>query len=105
MYEGFSQGKRRAAKALVKIILERGYNISVNDGEEWACRRCANFASIIEAIGNTGEDHLTIGKVGPGHGWFYLIWGNEEDGSTLVSDYADNEVCNDIWDKWNERFE
>lgn len=91
------RAERRMARALVNTILERGYLISINDGEDWVVRRSADKAAIMLALFSTDEDEIHLrGQAGDKAGWFKLIYGNS--GWDVVSDYSDNEVCNRIWD-------
>jgi len=88
-------GEARAARKLVRAALADGWTVSVNDGYETTVTRSSKEREIFDALCTTGEDVITIhlpisGKSG---GSFYLIYGNNPDGSELFSDYSDNENC------------
>jgi hypothetical protein len=88
--------EKTIAKKLVEITIEQGYTISVFDGEEYAVRRSRDAEVIMNALGSTDHDTLTIRK--PEQlakdtpvGSILLIWGNHRD---LISDYTDNADTN-----------
>ena len=76
------------AKTLVAKALERGWLVTVHDGEEVALRRSNDAAAIWGAMRSTDEDNLIFfAQDGETRlGWVWLIWGNGED---LISDYTD----------------
>ena len=93
-------GEAEAARQLVEAVLERGYALSVSDGEEWTVERSRTESEILDALATTDGDVLRLWtEDGATHGWFYLVYGNAEDGSELIADYTDNEVCNAIWEE------
>ncbi|OBQ90247.1 hypothetical protein A9K66_15225 [Mesorhizobium sp. AA23] len=92
------RAERRIARALVKACLDRGYLISVYDSEDWVVRRSDDKAAIMLALFSTDEDGIHLrSPTGDKLGWFQLIYGNS--GYDVVSDHADNEICNAIWDE------
>jgi len=94
-YDDTTAGERRVASRLVRAALDAGYSISVNDGEEWTVKRALKAKPVLEALATTGEDTLRIRDAdGDSCGTFYLVWGNDEDGSELIADHTDNDACN-----------
>jgi hypothetical protein len=94
-YEHATEGERRAAADLVTNALAAGYSVSVYDGEEWTVKRATNVKTVLEALATTGEDTLRIRyATGEPCGSFWLIWGNARDGSELIADHSDNDICN-----------
>ncbi|PWJ81528.1 hypothetical protein C7441_11060 [Pseudaminobacter salicylatoxidans] len=90
--------ERRLCRALVGACIERGYAVSVNDGEEWVVKRSTDKAQIMAALFSTDEDQIVIrDKDGTRAGWFQLIYGN--DGWDVVSDFSANPVCEAIWEE------
>jgi hypothetical protein len=88
--------EKTIAKKLVEITIEQGYTISVFDGEEYVVKRSRDAEVIMNALGSTDHDTLTIRK--PEQlakdtpvGSILLIWGNHRD---LISDYTDNADTN-----------
>lgn len=79
------KAEQAIARKIVQRILKAGYVISVFDGEEYPCKRSADFKAIWDAMGETDEDVLIIRDVVQRIGSITLIWGNDED---LVSDYS-----------------
>ena len=92
------RAEKRIATALVTHALDRGYRISVNDGEDWPVKRSADKAEIMAALFSTDEDTIVLrSSAGEKVGWFRLIYGN--DGWDVVSDYSANPTCDAIWEK------
>ena len=93
-----SAGEQTYARKLVRNLLSRGLNVSVFDGEEMTVKRSRKESEILEALATTEADQLIVRnddweKVG----WFLLVWGNEEDGSCLIADHSDNQLCDTVW--------
>ena len=99
--------QKKAASLLVQICLNKGYFISVNDGEKWVVIRSRTFDEIIGALGSTDGDVLRLYDselYRQGHtskGWFELIYGNNPD--ELVSDHLANDTCEEIWQEWQNQ--
>ena len=90
--------EKRMCTALVTACLDRGFLVSVHDGEEWAVKKSSDKAEILAALFATDQDEIVIRTAeGVRAGWFQLIYGN--DGYDVVGDYTDNEVCNAIWNE------
>ncbi len=84
-------------KITIKALLDVGYVLSVNDGEETTVYRSANIAQIFEAMKTTEEDYLLVydgvrgdSRRGPGggHGWVRFIYGNDD--TEVINDYTTN---------------
>lgn len=90
-------GEGRAARRLIRLGLAKGYTVSVNDGEEWTVRRSTNQVAIIDALCSTGEDVIRFDDEAGRIGIFVLIYGNDPDGSELISDHTDNVACNELY--------
>lgn len=89
-----TKGEARVARRLVRAMLARELSVSVNDGEEWTVTRSRNYRTIVDALCTTGEDAIrAYAPTGDSMGTFWLIYGNAEDGSELISDHTDNEFC------------
>lgn len=75
---------------LVKIILNRGYSITVNDGEDDVVSKSKNLLEIRSALYSTDEDYLYVYKDDQKHhiGCIYLVYGNAKDGSEVVCDHS-----------------
>ncbi len=50
----------KAYRHLVKFALNKGYDISVWDGEEWQVKRSNKFQNIIDAIESVEEAQIKI---------------------------------------------
>tara|TARA_R110000822_G_scaffold11505_3_gene42017 strand:- start:684 stop:998 length:315 start_codon:yes stop_codon:yes gene_type:complete len=72
---------------IVSDALGSGYNISLNDGEEWTVRGSTDALELSAASASTECDMLRF-RDGPDPiGMVWLIWGN---GCDLIHDYTDN---------------
>jgi hypothetical protein len=99
-------GERKVARRLIKAALAAGYTIGVYDGEEMTVKRASKVKTIEDALCTTGEDTLQLYAANPsktvgwfGAGRFYLVWGNAEDGSELISDFTANDLCESLWNQ------
>lgn len=82
----------RIVSRLVNTGLEKGYQVDVNDGEEWVVTRSTSAREIIEACFSTDEDRIRFRTPdGTRNAVFYLVYGN--DGFDVISDYTDNETA------------
>jgi hypothetical protein len=92
-------GEARVARKLIRAALAEGWSVSVNDGYETTVTRSTREREILDAMGTTCEDiitiHLPIG--GKSGGRFWLIYGNAEDGEELIVDHTDNENCDRLY--------
>lgn len=94
-----TKGEAEVVKRLVRIVLERGYMVSINDGEEWTVTLSTDRNEILSALATTGEDIVRLYKDGERAGSLWLVYGNAEDGSELIADHSDNDACHSIcWD-------
>jgi hypothetical protein len=93
-----TQGERAVARKLVRAAIAAGCEIDVNDGEEWTVKRATMWTPVARALATTGEDTLRlIDANGNYAGSFYLVWGNADDGSELIADHTDSDICNSLW--------
>lgn len=89
-----THGEALVARKLVTELVNRGHAISVwNGGEEAEIENSTDIEALLAELAATGEDEITADGV-----WFYLVFGNESDGSELISDHYANEECNAIYD-------
>lgn len=95
-------GERAAARRLVRAITSRSLTIKVWDGGDYALAEASSDpAKVMRHLGATSEEALWLYQNGKKAGWFYLVWGNNDDGSEIVCDHAANEACESIF---NEAF-
>lgn len=90
-YECENQTIEKAiAKATIKALLDAGYVISVDDGEEITVKRSIGSIKILNAMFTTDEDILHVEMPGTlvESGWVKFIYGN--DGYDVISDYTTN---------------
>lgn len=94
-----THGEARVARRLVRAALAAGYTISVNDGEEWTVKRSTRERAILDALATTGGDllRLRLPASAEAVGSFWLIYGNDPDGSELIADHTDNENCDRLY--------
>lgn len=87
-------GEALRARKLVTELVNRGHAVSIwNGGEEAEIEDSTDIEALLAELAASGEDELVADGI-----WFYLIFGNESDGSELISDCYDNQECNAIFD-------
>ena len=79
-------------KCLIAELLEHGFALSVNDGEEEVVKQSRDPEKIFQACRSTDQDLLIVFHLEPRGlrqiGWIKLVYGN--DGWDLLSDYTIN---------------
>jgi len=83
----------KIAKKLIDTLIEKGYSISVNDGEEWVLFRSTHYSSIIASMFSTDHDVIEAG-IGKDKIRFLLIYENGED---VISDFTDTPEAEEIF--------
>lgn len=90
--------EKAIASKLIEIALEKGYTISVFDGEEYPLKRSTDAAAIMNALASTESDVIVLRK--PDQlakdqpiGRILLIWGNDHE---LISNHSDNALTNEV---------
>jgi hypothetical protein len=74
--------EQQIATKVVDTLLEAGYTLSVNDGEETTLKHSTDRAAILDAMGTTDEEYLFAHKDGrTATAW--LVYGN---GCDLITD-------------------
>lgn len=97
-----SQHERQEAAILVELILDRGYSVSVCDGEDWPLRRSRDKAAILGAMGSTDGDVLRLrDENGDRVADFSLIYGNGP--GELVADHTANSYAESLWNAFEAR--
>ena len=89
---------RMYCHTLIKEILDAGYSVTVNDGEDDCLVESRDFAEILESMSmsQSGEDIIIpCDSAGEGVGWFYLIYANGSEGEPMIcmSDMSANPIC------------
>lgn len=93
-------GERDAARRLVRAITSRSLTIRVWDGGEYALAEpSSDAAKVVRHLGATGQDLLRVYEGSENVGWFFLVWGNAEDGSEVVGDHKANHLCESIFEE------
>lgn len=90
--------ERAIVDRLIRGGLERGYQVSVSDGEEWAIKLSTDYAAITAKVAATDTTILHFTNPAQadriiGRGSVLLIHGN---GSDVVSDHTDNDMTADL---------
>lgn len=89
--------ERPIIESLCIDILERGYSITIWDGDANALIACSDLTTIIENIGHTEVTVLNvIDKANSLQGWIALIHGNHED---VISDHSVGVLIQSMVDK------
>lgn len=85
----------KAYKHLVKHSLNKGFTVSVFDGEEWQIKRSNKYQAIINAIESVDQSELRIrDKEGVSMGWALVLCGLAD--NETVADFS----CNEFMDNW-----
>ena len=81
--------ERIIVQRLISDLLDRGYSLGVNDGEETTLTHSSDMLEITSAMYSTDEDFLLVYRENANHpfGWVRLIHGNGRD---IISDYTTN---------------
>ena len=91
--------ERNAARKVIKALLNAGYTVGINDGEETTIKRSTDKTALYAALWTTDEDYIYAYNAeddfpfkgfpkGKRIGWVYLVYGNSPE--ELVSDYTTN---------------
>lgn len=80
--------------AILNATIDKGYCISVNDGEETVVVRSTDKEEIINSLRSTDLDWLRIFKQNEAYhvGSVCLIYNNGSDGVDLIADIAANDL-------------
>ena len=86
-------------RVLVRTIIDSGYNITINDGEEEILSNSFTPSEIFESLTSTGEDFITVFKDTQYIGWYHLIYnnGSDEEPMVVISDYTVKEEIENIY--------
>ena len=91
-------GQFRKAKKLVNAILKAGHTVSLFDCEEWTVKKSTDRVECYKALWTTDDDQIIARDAdGKKLGWFWLVYGNAEDGCELIADHTANEYCDEIY--------
>lgn len=82
--------ERKIIRNLVKQALDKGYTVSVYDGEDWCLKLSNSVTLIMSSIQSTDSDKLVFRNANKVKiGAVLLVYGNGDD---VISDYSDNEA-------------
>ena len=96
-------GEARAASLLIRAALAAGFGLRIptDDGGPASMSpksRNAGLNAFRDCLGACDEQRIQVlNDQGERVGSFFLVWGNDGDGSELIADYSDNSVCNAIY--------
>ena len=97
-----AQHERKQARVLVELMLDRGYSVSVFDGEEWPLTHSRDKAAILGAMGSTDSDVLRLRDANRDRvADFTLIYGNGP--GELVADHDANDAAESLWNAFDAR--
>jgi hypothetical protein len=89
------QIERTIGKLIVENAINKGYSITVFDGEEEAITKSREAAAILNSMMATDEEHLLFYKPEETYvGFVFLVYGN--DGWDAIADYIDEPEIKDI---------
>ena len=87
----FVSVEEQVMKAVINSLLEAGYALGVNDGEEETVTNSRDPDEVFAAMKTTDQDYLLARKPTASDaqsGWVRFIYGNE--GHEVVNDYTTN---------------
>lgn len=93
----------RNVAQVVTALRAAGHSLSVHDGEETTLRQSVDKADVMQHLGTTDADMLVAhNEAGAVVGRVWLVYGNADDGSEVVSDYSMTlvPILEPITDKW-----
>ena len=94
-----SKGEQMIVIQLIQALRGDGLLVSVHDGEQWAAIKSDDSQEILDAMCSTGADWvLAVNESGKKVAAFQLIYGNDPDGSELISDGS-----GDLFDHYNAK--
>jgi hypothetical protein len=80
--------ERRIATQCIAELLEAGYALGVNDGEDTTIENSTDPTALLAAMFTTDEDYLLAFKDGERVGWVRFVYGNS--GWDAICDYTMN---------------
>ena len=86
----------KAHKQVVKLALDKGYTISVFDGEEWSTKKSNKYSEIIKDIEGVDESKIKIHAEHKDH----IAWVVLDSGNDTIQDHTGGE----FFDDWEEKF-
>lgn len=92
--------ERPVITALLTALLAAGKTITINDGEDDLITS-DNIEKLIPELGGTGEDVVKFDG-----GWYWMIYnnGSEDDPMIVITDYAGNDFCDEIWNDLRDKY-
>jgi hypothetical protein len=94
-----AESEAKAARRLIKMILSKGYLISVTDGCSWLALKSTSLRGTLAALYSAPDNCLLLNNnKGERVGWIRTAWRNGPD--ALVADYSANEATQNIWNEW-----
>jgi hypothetical protein len=85
----------RDLRSFVALALGRGYSLSVNNGEEWVCKRATDADTILSSLAQTDNDTIRIRDChGEPVGSVWAVYGNGP--RETFADYSDNPATEDL---------
>lgn len=98
-----SSHERTEARWIVNAIIDAGHSVSVNDGEEWVCRRSTDADAILASMGSTDNDTLRVRDSGDAIvANFWLVYGNGP--GELISDCSSNSFADTLGTAYMAKF-
>lgn len=85
--------ERERAEEIVTAVLNAGYSVGVNDGEETTIKRSTNKTDIFKALWTTDEDVIIAydKATGKAIGTIYLVYGNGAE--DLINDNTESLIA------------
>lgn len=98
-----NRGEARAASLLIRASLAAGFGLRIppQDGGPsnlWPQSPNAALTAFRDCLAACDEQRVQVlDAEGERVGTFFLVWGNARDGSELLADWSDNDICDSIY--------
>jgi len=106
MFDDLPRSEQPVVKDLCKAILDAGYIVAIEDGEE--IFECTTLEECDDNIGACDMEMISIWETESfvSVGWFFLVYnnGSEGDGMIVINDYGVSDLCDDIYDKLDDTY-
>lgn len=85
-------GERRVVRRLVTAAINKGFQVSINNGEDWEIKTSSNVQDVMDCIMATDEDYVRLtGCMGEIVATFRMIYGNSP--AEVIADHSTNELA------------
>jgi len=89
--------ERKIVLGILSYVLDKGFSVSVNDGEEDTLFHSTDINEIFEALDTTGDDYIFFHDADKKIlGYYWLIYDNGNDGLDVITDSSVTSLINEV---------